>query len=519
MRFTLQMRGRQVLVLSRDRFIEFDSQTRAAEWIADYVVSPHNLFTLRASLAADPRFQGLLRFDLADLIVELGRLLLRGELRSLFDLRDMAPWRWKLPQTPSFDVGEASAEPGKSELTEIAEESEEQEDEYEEVKPEPVIPPEYPRLAKREADAVDFAARKMGTQLDLMRYVGEESVPESAVAKAYPDLAERQAGALDEAVADAAGTLEGLGGTTFQKPESTVAEAMPQMARGAGDAVKSTAGQLEKKVDSLGAGAPFDRPPSAVAPVVVELAESQGSNIREQAQQTGQALDALDGPPASEPSPGTVGPALVTAAGHQGRAIRSKADDVGGTLDPLNQGEIEPPPTSQTKSVFRDAADGQANVIAQATKKSNENLDALAATLDERADVPDPSSNAAIFRADSVAAGQSVGEAADRTARTLDSMRPDDPKAEAAEAVASGGGPMIKLEGPAGLSLEGLLFRVRVGGEELVFLSDAEGIVRLTGVPEDGYDILGVEDHAGLEVVDVRSSPMAPPAPDDAPTG
>lgn len=518
MRFTLQMGGRQVLVLSRDRFIEFDTLSRAAEWVADYIVHPVNLFTLRAALAADDTFGELLRLDLADLVVELGRMLSLGQLKGLLGPREQNPWRWRLPETPTFDISDGWQEAEKNSLTGEDEEGEEDEDEYEETKPEPVIPPEFPRLAKREADAVDFSARKMGTQLDLMRYVGEKEVPTSAVAETYPALASQQAGALDEAVGNAAVTLNALAGGTVQKHKSAVAEAMPQMAAAAGDAVKTSANGLDKHVGSLTSGKPFDRPDSDVAPAVGELAARQGSSIRDQATEAGKTLDGFAGPEGDMPGPGTIGPAFVTEAQSQGTALASSAESVGGGLDKLNQGEIEAPPQSETKSVFHEAAHSQSTAITDATQKAGEVLDGIASTLDERAPDPGKSTNAPIFRADSAAAGSNISEAADRTSKTLDDLRPVDPKAEAAKAVQSGGGPTIRLEGPAGMSMQGMMVKVRFGGQEMVFLSDAEGVVRLTGVPEEGYDILGIEDSAGLEVVDVRSSAMPPPPKPEEPT-
>lgn len=511
------MGGRQVLVFSRNRFVEFDSLTDAAVWVADYIVSPESLFVLRASLAADPRFADLLRLDLADLVMELARLATVGRINWLLDPRDQVPWQWKLPATPTFEIEDAGAEAEPTSLTGEADKAEEEEEEYEEIKPEPVIPPEFPRLAKRESDAVEFSAKKMGTQLDLMRYVGEKPVPESQVAKAYPALANQQTGALDEAVGNAAGTLQGLAGGARPAQKSAVAEALPNMAQSSGKVITSAADHLQKHAGSLTSGTDFVPKGSAVAPEMAQLADRQGGNVEEQARLTGQKLDTLGGDAAPPPNPGVIGPAFATNADTQGKALGTTAERMGEGLGKLNEGEVEPPPESENKSVFHQAADGQIVVIEGARKKANEVLDGLLSTIDQRAEVPDPSNNATIFQKDGQTAGEKIGESAAATAATLDALRPDDPKAEAA-AVAASGGPRIQLEGPPGVGLSGLLFKIRLRGEhgepgeEKVFISDDTGVVELYGVTKGGYDILGIEDQSGFEVAGVTTGSPPPPS-------
>ncbi len=510
-----------MLVFSRDRFIEFDTLTRAAEWVADYIVSPESLFTLRAGLAADPRFTDLLRLDLADLVIELARSTIEGRLRWLLDPRNQLPWRWRLPETPSFEGDNLSGEEEALDLTSEAEEAEEQESEYEEVKPEPVIPPEFPRLAKREADTIDLAAAKMTNQMDLLRYVGEKPIPESAVAKAYPDLADSQASALDIAAGDAAGTLQGLVGTGGRPPKSGVAEVLPRMAKSSGDSLTDASSRLQTHTADLAAGADFEPITSGVADELDRTAARHGSNMVEQAVLAGQALDALDGPGAEAPSPSTVVPAFGTAVSQQTRSIADNARQIGESLAGLNQGEIEPPPASENKTVFQKAADGQIIVIESARKKANEVLDGLASTLDQRAEVPAPSGNAAIFQKDGERAGEKVGDAALASARVLDGLRPDDPAAEAA-ALAAMGPPRIQIEGPPGVSVAGLLFKIQLKdedgnpGEQQVFVSDSAGLVELHGATKGGYDILGIEDKSGFEVAGLTTGPA--PAASDAAT-
>ena len=57
--------------------------------------------------------------------------------------------------------------------------------------------------------------------------------------------------------------------------------------------------------------------------------------------------------------------------------------------------------------------------------------------------------------------------------------------------------------------------RVRQSAEERVLQSDGKGFVRLKGIPEEGFDIVGIADGSGLEVDNVRASKVMPP-PEDA---
>jgi len=322
----------------------------------------------------------------------------------------------------------------------------------------------------------------------------------------------------DDAGADAAGTLEGLVGGGGSSPRSSVAEALPDMATRSGRTIGAAADTLQKHTGSLLAGSPFEASGSDVAPAMNQLAERQGHQVVEQAALAGQSLDTLQGPAAPEPNPGIIGPAFGTEAGRQGKSIGNTAEALGEGLGKLNAGEVDPPPASETKTVLQQAADGQIIVIEQARRKANEVLDGIASGLDERADVPVPSNNAGIFQKDGERAGEKIGETAAATAAALDGLRPDDPKAAAAD-VAAISGPLIQLEGPPGVSLAGLLLKVRLGDEEKVFVTDDSGRVEIYGAPEAGYDILGIEDQSGFEVAGVTSSALPPPAPaeDDAP--
>ncbi|MCA9540867.1 MAG: hypothetical protein KC620_18330, partial [Myxococcales bacterium] len=156
MRFVLRKGGQSFLVFSRDRFLELDTLERAVDFLTDYLLSPDNLRALRRAILDDAVRIHLLGLDLSELIEHVGRLMFDGELRFLLNPRDMTPWRWAFPHTPSFPSEQSEGKAEAKSLTGEADKGEDKEPEYEDIKPEPVVPPEFPRMAKRESDAIDL---------------------------------------------------------------------------------------------------------------------------------------------------------------------------------------------------------------------------------------------------------------------------------------------------------------------------------------------------------------------------
>lgn len=372
MRFTLRMGGREVLVMSRDRFVRFDGLEAAAEWVADYVVSPQNLQNLRAALAQDRDFAELLVLDLAELIVRVASLMLDGRLQWLYEPRAQTPWSWRLPETPTFEIEEVSSDTEITSLTGEADKAEEEEAEYEEIKPEPVIPPEYPRLAKREADTVDFSARKMGLELDLLRFVGEKSTPESRVAEAQLDVARAQMAALEQAAMDAAAPLEGLARVDeLNPPKSNLAATFPAMVEAQNTFMRGRADVLGVEVESNLAGADFHAPESEVAAEFPEMASSQKAALADTAVRSGEQLDVLSAPAGDPPGESTVAPAHPIEAERCRVAFESATAELAEFVArALDTPPFEEPPESALGVEFKASAEYNGRAL-------NERADAL----------------------------------------------------------------------------------------------------------------------------------------------
>ncbi len=423
MRFTLRMGGREVLVMSRDRFVRFDGLEAAAEWVADYVVSPQNLHNLRAALAQDRDFAELLVLDLAELIVRVAALMLDGRLRWLYEPRAQTPWSWQLPETPSTEIEEVSSDTEITSLTGEAEKAEEEESEYEEVKPEPVIPPEYPRLAKREADAVDYSAKKMGFELDLLRFIGEKPVPDSRVAEAQVDVARAQMAALEQAAMDAAAPLEGLARVDgLNPPKSNLAATFPAMVEAQNTFMRGRADVLGVEVESNLAGADFHPPESELAAEFPELASSQKAALTDTAVRSGEQLDVLSAPAGDPPAPGTVGPAFPIEAERGRTALSNAAASMGEDLARTLDGPPADPPAPSALGVeFKASAEYNGKAIGDRASALRGDLATL--TEGERADHPGPTIIGGVFTAGAKVQSEALEDKVVTIGRDMESLK------------------------------------------------------------------------------------------------
>ncbi len=459
--------GSALLVASPDEFRPFLSEEDAYRWLLPFANTPTNLSTLRRALGEhfSNIFVGRLRDD--EVLRQVARLIARACVAV--DLRT-------LPLTIS-DSDQASGDPEELEQTYDLVEAAETEPEYEETKPEPIIPPEYPRLAKREADTVDLSAFKMSVLLDLLRWIGEKVIPISAVAEALGDLARGHANAVQTEAGNFGGAVAGLAGGDGGGPgPSLVAESLSREAQSSADTVVGAANRTGVLVESLLGGPPAPLAPSAVA-------------------------DSMKG-----------------EAGRQGRGIEEVASDtsalVGRMLDPAPS---ERPAPSEVKGALTENAQTQAEGINQATEKAQQAVDAINADPPE-GEPPAPSGTSSALVMESAVAGEAVANAAEEAGKTLDGLAETPETAKPAKGWAT-----IKLDAGEGIDLANVVVRVTIDGEERLLQPDARGIVELEGVTEKGFDIEAMEDVLGLEVVSITEDkagaepPPPPPEPEPEP--
>ncbi|MCB9554426.1 MAG: hypothetical protein H6705_21550, partial [Myxococcales bacterium] len=457
--------GSALLLASTDEFHGFVSEEQALAWLHPFALDPQNIATLRRALADDVSYWAVSRLTDSEVLREIARRIARACVAV--DLH-------ALPWTISAEDPAAGAKEDWTTAADLAEMAEEEE-EYEEQKPDPVIPPEYPRLAKREADQVDLSAKKMGFTLDLMRFVGEKLIPDSFVGKALADLARAAGNGVIEAAGDAGAFLATLVANPGAKP-----------------------------------------PASAVANTLKDLVKTEAESIVLAADRVGIALSNLltgGGPGVVDPS--KVGDTLRDESTRQGRALAEKAADAAATLVTLlSPSPLVAPKPSELATAVVALAGEQGKALGDAVERAGVVLDALH-TTPTAPDVPDPSRAGAAFVMEGAVAGEALGDAVSQVQSALDAIK--SAPAEPPPPARTGWAKIKLVSDEDGLSLANLVVRVIIGGEEKMLRTDGEGMVELEGVPAKGFDVAAISDDLGLEVVEViagpgRDPPVAPPA-------
>ncbi|MCA9559002.1 MAG: hypothetical protein KC583_10610 [Myxococcales bacterium] len=348
MRFVLRLGTREVLVCTRDRFKRFDSTDEAATFLTRYALEMGNFRSLRAALATSPGYSTLLKLNQPQLILKVAEMLVDGRLNLLPDADGMPPWSWTFPMTPTAPWEDASADIGPNALAGEDEEIEETENERVDVKPEPVIPPEFPRLAKEEAEALAFEAKKYGIEVDLLRHVDTDYPPDSELAKEFNRLASTQGQALEEAVNGNEPLLDKLSAADNSVPAHTqLGEQFGDVSKEQGKQVKTLSEKIGDFLRAILSGAGPDDPRiSELAEALKDAHEGQGKNVQGLTETVNQLLAMLapDEPkPITRPESG-VSDSLRNLHGEHGDKIVGAANDLHGTLDDAIQ--MPPLPTT-----------------------------------------------------------------------------------------------------------------------------------------------------------------------------
>ncbi len=348
MRFVLRLGTREVLVCTRDRFKRFDSTDEAATFLTRYALEMGNFRSLRAALSTSPGYAPLLKLNQPTLILKVAEMLVDGRLNLLPDADGMPPWSWTFPMTPSAPWADAGADIGPNALAGEDEEIDETEEEPVDVKPEPVIPPEFPRLAKEEAEALAYEAKKYGFEVDLLRHVDTDYPPDSELAKEFNRLASTQGQALEEAVTGNEPLLDKLSAADNSVPAHTqLGEQFGDVSKEQGKQVKTLSEKIGDFLRAILSGAGPDDPRiSELAAALRDAHEGQGKNVQGLTQTVNQLLGMLapDEPkPITRPESG-VSDSLRNLHGEHGDKIVGAANDLHGTLDEAIQ--MPPLPTT-----------------------------------------------------------------------------------------------------------------------------------------------------------------------------
>lgn len=336
MRFVLRTGTREVLFFTRNRFSRFTDLEHAAEFLADYCASAGNLRALRTAMRTSMDHQDLARLDDLALLVRVADMLVKRELHVLVDANGLAPWVWTFPRTPSVALDDVSGDGEYEPLAGEDEEGEDSEAVFEDTKPEPVIPPEYPRLAEKEANFLDFQTGLFCSVMDLLRYVGLGATDESKVPESLKEVAEGGANGLEGVTAATADQLDPLcAGGQAPLGSSTVAHEVKGVAGKGGDKLGDLAGKSADQIAAILEGRDDGIPPSKIPKWMRDIAEATGGDIQSKARtiallmQAWTKMQGYEPPPGSEKS-GVYGDLAKEQGGKLGTAADNASKGLGG---------------------------------------------------------------------------------------------------------------------------------------------------------------------------------------------
>ena len=324
-----------MLFFTRNRFSRFIDLEQAAEFLANYCADAGNLNALRTALDGSMDHAHLTGLDDLALLVRVAEMLVAGDLNVLIDANGLAPWVWTFPTTPSMPQEVKGAEGEFEPLEGEDQESEEQETSFEDTKPDPIVPPEYPRVAELMADGVDFHTGLFCSVMDLLRFVGMEGTDEAKVPESLKQVAESGANGVESAAAGTADQLTPLAtGDVAPFGTSQVAQEVKGVAGAGGDKLGDLAGKNADEIEDILAGRDDGIPASSIPKWMRDIAEATGGDIAAKARTIAILMDAWMKMSGYEPPPGSeVGGKYGDLAQEQGDKLEAAAGNASSGLD------------------------------------------------------------------------------------------------------------------------------------------------------------------------------------------
>ncbi len=286
----------QVTLVSPDELIEFTSEAEARYFLNRFLGERHNVQALRRALGEDCGVMHVGRLLDHQVLDEVAKRLVRACVGMV---------RLDGPPTVPLDPGDGGPSPSDFENA-LAPDEEDEEVEFEEPKPEPVLPPEYPRLAKEEAGAIETETSLYKVFLTLLSYVGYKGSEESEVAKTLLSEAKGFGNSVVEATTNPSQVLVKLVSGGEKSPaKSQVRDEMVALASGHGKKLTDAAGGLGDELGGLAEKAKIEPQSSEVGSSFQKESERQGKQLLDTAESFGKTLFKVEVPeeePADEPS-------------------------------------------------------------------------------------------------------------------------------------------------------------------------------------------------------------------------
>lgn len=309
----------QVTLVSPDELIEFHTEAEARFFLDRFLGERHNVDTLRRVLGESCGVLYVQRMQDHEVLDEVARRLVRACVGMV---------RLEMPPTTPLGDTEGVFDPSEFENAPTPL-SEDEEPEFEETKPEPVIPPEYPRLAREEGSALDRETSIYKILLTLLSYVGHGGSEDSEVGKQLKSTAKSAGGAVVDATSTPSTVLVKLAsGGMPPKAESQVRDEMTALAKDQGKSMTDTADKLGDTLGTLAEAAKIEEKKSDVGSTFQKESERQRTRLIDTAQSFGETLWKVEAPeePEEDEEPG------------EGEAVFKVVDDATG--EPLGMVKV-----------------------------------------------------------------------------------------------------------------------------------------------------------------------------------
>lgn len=298
---------------------------------------------------------------------------------GLVSQRDLVP-QFGFPADIEGETAEAEA--GVTELF-TSDESE-----LEDSPPDPVVPPEYIRIAIVEAAALDTTTMVLNAQISTLRFTGMASDQASKVAEEFPAMARMQGAQMLESVNSLAMKMVPLATQSdmLRKP-SLVADALKETVNTTVRELASTTRRFGEALEQLVGPAELYARSSEVGQQFRDVAGMQARDIGQATRDFGHALDQLVGDtPDLETEDSLVVSALRDHAENQRDQMQRAARDFGTSLGQLvgDAPDLEMP-SSEVGEQFRDVAVGQGGAL----QKSIQSFGLVLGPLADGTSVPD----------------------------------------------------------------------------------------------------------------------------------
>lgn len=243
--------------------IGFTDEHHALSLLLRYFDDEGAVVRLRRELFESYERTQVMGMDRYDVLREMARLLARGIMRAVYNEVELP--RVYL-ESDKATAGKRTTGKGDGKTL-----------------PSPIVPPEYPILARRESDQVVSSTRQLTALLDKQLHdLFKRLVPPSQVAPEYVSAAEETGQKVDRAVFDLKTKIEEyLYRGMSARPEPSLPPELVAVAESEAAQIKSSIEAMTKVLDrELYDGRPIEMPKPEIAPAIVAVAESEAEAIK-----------------------------------------------------------------------------------------------------------------------------------------------------------------------------------------------------------------------------------------------